>query len=398
MLASIETIYQTKGAHCMQGQIIRRGDRTWLLRVFLGRESSAGKRKYSNETFHGTKKKAQARLNEMLTELNAGTFIKPSKTTLGEFLSQWLEIRKPSLSERTHTDYTYLLEKYVRPTLGASLLMDVTGGDVQALYARMTSELGLGPRMVRYVHTVLSAALKKGVLLKQIRFNPAEHAELPKETRKEVQTFSLDQANKFRKAATVDRLGVVMVFALTTAMRPEEYFGLKWEDVDLKAGEVRVRRALIWRTRGGGWHLSETKTPKSRRTIPIPPSMLFQLRRHKRLQAERRMKLGGAYLNHDLVFATAEGGPLNIQNFTRRHFKTTLKRAELPKDFTLYSLRHTCATQLLAAGENPKVVSERLGHASVKITLDLYCHVLPHMQQAASDRIEKMFFKKVGTQ
>jgi integrase len=306
-------------------------------------------------------------------------------------------MKKPGLSERTHTDYTYLLKKYVRPSLGAKRLMDVSGGDVQALCSRMTSELGLGPRMVRYVHTVLSAALKKGVLLKQIRHNPAEHAELPKQTRKEVQAFSLDQANKFRKAAAGDRLGVVMVFGLTTGMRPEEYFGLQWPDVDLKAGEVRVKQALI-RPKGGGWQLSETKTPKSRRTIPIPPSMVFQLKKHRRLQAEARMKLGSAYVNNDLVFATAEGCPLSIQNFTRRHFKPTLKRAELPEEFTLYSLRHTHATQLLAAGENPKVVSERLGHASVKITLDLYCHVLPHMQQAASDRIEKMFFKKVGTQ
>jgi len=108
------------------------------------------------------------------------------------------------------------------------------------------------------------------------------------------------------------------------------------------------------------------------------------------------MKLGGANRNHDLVFATVEGGPLSIQNFTMRHFKPTLTRAKLPETFTLYSLRHGWATLLLSAGENPKVVAERLGHSSIKIILDTYCHVLPHMQEAASDKLERMLFKKVG--
>ena len=132
----------------MAGQIIRRGERTWMLRVFLGRGAD-NKRTYVNETFRGTKKKAQERLNEMLSEINAGVFIKPRKITLGEFLDQWLEAVKPKLSERTHTDYGYLLTKYVRPTLGGKRLTEVTGADVQALYSNMTEEQELSPRMVR---------------------------------------------------------------------------------------------------------------------------------------------------------------------------------------------------------------------------------------------------------
>ncbi|MEP7274044.1 MAG: site-specific integrase, partial [Acidobacteriota bacterium] len=229
------------------------------------------------------------------------------------------------------------------------------------------------------------------------RFNPAENADLPKQAKKEVQAFSPDQANKFLRAAEKDERGVLLTFALITGMRPEEYFGLQWKDVDLRAGTVMVRRALIWRTKGGGWYFAETKTSHGRRLIPIPASMLKQLKRHKRSQAEARMKLGAAFQNLDLVFTTADGGPLSIQNFTLRHFKPTLTRAKLSETFKLYSLRHTCATLLLSAGENPKVVSERLGHSSVRITLDTYCHVLPHMQQGASDKLEKMLFKKVGT-
>lgn len=380
----------------MAGQIIKRSERTWMLRVFLGRDAN-GKRTYANETFRGTKKKAQERLNEMLTEVNGGTFVKPHKISLNEFLDQWLETVKPRLSERTHTDYTYLLKKYVRPSLGATRLTDLTGGDVQALYARLTDEHKLSPRIVRYVHVVLSAALKKAIKWRYIRFSPTEHAELPKQTRKEVKAFTQEEAASFLEAAKADRYGVLLAFALVTGMRPEEYFGLQWKDVDLTAGTVTIRRALIWRTRGGGWYFSETKTAQSRRTIPIPASVFAQLREHKRTQAEERMKLGAVYQNHDLVFTTPDGGPLSIQNFTMRHFKPTLKRAKLPESFTLYSLRHSCATLLLAAGENPKVVAERLGHSSIKITLDTYSHVLPHMQKAASEKLETMLFGKTGT-
>lgn len=121
----------------------------------------------------------------------------------------------------------------------------------------MTGELELSPRMVRHVHVVLSAALKKAVLRRQIRFNPAQHAELPKQTRKEDQAFSVEEANKFLKAVRAERHGILLAFALISGMRPEEYFGLQWKDVDLKAGEVIVRRALIWRTKGGGWYFSQ---------------------------------------------------------------------------------------------------------------------------------------------
>jgi len=106
------------------------------------------------------------------------------------------------------------------------------------------------------------------------------------------------------------------------------------------------------------------------------------------------LKAGAAYQQNDLVFATPEGGPLAPRNLKWRHFRPILKRANLPQDFRLYDLRHSCATLLVAAGEHPKVVSERLGHATVTLTLDVYSHVLPTMQEAATERLEKMLFSK----
>jgi len=241
--------------------------------------------------FHGTKKKAQARLAEMLSDVSSGSFVKPSALSLNTYLDKWLEVVKPRLSERTHADYTYLLKRYVRPTLGTRKLSDLTATDIQVLYAKM-SDASLSPRIVRYVHTVLSAALKKAVKWSLLRSNPAALAELPKQTRKEMKAFSPEEATRFLEAAKEDRHGVLLAFALVTGMRPEEYFGLQWKDVEWKQGTVTVRRALIWRTKGGGWYFSETKTSRSRRTIPLPASMLAQLKDHKRHQAEERIKLG----------------------------------------------------------------------------------------------------------
>lgn len=175
-------------------------------------------------------------------------------------------------------------------------------------------------------------------------------------------------------------------------MRPEEYLGMQWEDIDKESGTATVQRTLIWRDKGGGWYFGEPKTVRSRRLIPLPASTLRALAEHRRRQAAERLKAGAAYSNHDLVFATPEGGPLMPGNLKRRHFRPILDRAKLPKDFRLYDLRHTCATLLPLAGENPKVVSERLGHATVMLTLDVYSHVLPSMQQAATEKLERMLF------
>lgn len=169
--------------------------------------------------------------------------------------------------------------------------------------------------------------------------------------------------------------------------------GCPWSDVDLDAGLVTVLRSLIWKSyKSGDWYFGEPKTPRSRRRLPLPTSVTTALKVHKRRQAEERLKAGAAYKNLDLVFATSEGQPLIRLNVIQKHFKPILKRAKLPETLRLYDLRHSCATLLLAANENPKVVSERLGHSSITLTMDIYSHVLPDMQQAATEKLEKMLF------
>jgi integrase len=169
---------------------------------------------------------------------------------------------------------------------------------------------------------------------------------------------------------------------------------LQWKDIDFNRGTSTIQRALVWKRKGGGWSLQEPKTSQSRRTIPLPASVLNELKTHRKKQLEERLSLGQAYQNYDFVFATEIGTPLLTSNLTRRHFKPILKKAELSENIRLYDLRHTCATLLLSAGKSPKVIAERLGHSTIVLTLDTYSHVLPSMQKDATDELEQMLFHR----
>ena len=265
---------------------------------------------------------------------------------------------------------------------------------MQTFYSSL-SEKGLSPRTIRFTHSVLASAFKQAVRWRMLAHNPCDSVELPRKAGKEMQSLTPAEATCFLKEAASDRWFALFVLALATGLRPSEYFGLKWSDVDLEHGLVTVQRSLIWRSyKSGDWYFGETKTPRSRRRIPLPASVVRALSEHRRRQAEERLKAGPAYQNLDLVFATGEGQPLIRLNVIQKHFKPILKRAKLPETLRLYDLRHTCATLLLAANENPKVVSERLGHSYITLTMDIYSHVLPDMQQEASEKLEKMLFRK----
>lgn len=327
----------------------------------------------------------------MSTAEQGARFTNPYAITVDEYLNKWLELAaKPRLRERTLDDYEEKLNRYVRPVIGAQKVSDVRSLDVQGVYSLMAGR-SLSPRTIRYTHAILASAIKQAVRWNMLLRNPCAAVELPRLERKEMQALSPAEVTRFLNAAAEDEHTALFAFAVATGMRPEEYLALKWTDVDLEARTATVTRTLVWR-KGGGWYYGEPKTTRSRRTILFPEPLAKVLRTHRAKQAEIKLKAGHAYQSDNLLFATFEGTPLHIRNLTTRHFKPILKRANLSPSFRLYDLRHTCATLLLAANEHPKVVSERLGHASVTLTLDTYCHVLPSMQQAASDTLERILY------
>ncbi|MCA1637507.1 MAG: glycoside hydrolase family 92 protein, partial [Acidobacteria bacterium] len=265
----------------------------WAVRIFLGRDTN-GKRKYFNKTIHGTKKDAQKYLTAKLREKDLGVFIEPASMSLNEYLDKWLsESAKPRLREATLDSYQSLLQKHVREKLGSRKLSDIKPLDVQKLYNRMTENL-LSPRTVRYVHTILKSAFSQAIKWQMLSVNPCSIADLPRQQKNEMKAFSPEQAKRFLEAAKDSKHGLVFAFALASGMRPEEYLALKWSDIDFEKHTATVQRTLIWR-KGGGWYFSEPKTVRSRRTLPLPESLLLRLKTHKRQQAEAILKLCQSY-------------------------------------------------------------------------------------------------------
>jgi len=371
------------------GQIIPRGENKWLIRVPLGQDESTGKRVTYNKTVRGTKKDADKFLTGILRQIDLGEFVEPSTITVNGFLDKWFDTMGSRVTAQTLRSYRYLAANHIRPVIGNRKMSSIHAWDIQQVYAEVEKK-DLSACTVRHVYNVLTGAFSQAVKWRMLKSNPVKLAELPKETRKEMRPLWPEEAARFLKAAESNGFYALFALALTSGMRPSEYLGLKWEDVDIERGVVTVKRTMQSKI-GGGWEFGDTKTPKSKRSIPLPQSTIKALSDHRRKQLEERMRRGGLYRNHDLVFANGDGDPSTLDR-VRRQFQAVLKAADLPSTIRVYDLRHTCATLLLAAGENPKVISERLGHSSVKMTLDVYSHVLPTMQQGAAEKLEKACF------
>ena len=372
----------------MAGQLIERGDRKWLVRIYLGRGAD-GKRKYFNKTIHGNKKDAQRYLNEKLHENDRGQLVVPSRRTVQEYMLAWINKGKPGIRQRTRDSYRWQILRYIIPALGDRRLDRLGPFEIQQMVNDMTAR-GLSPRTVRYAYSVLKSALTQAVRWRMLAANPAQHVELPKRRRKEMRALSPEEASTFLYAIRGDRLEALWELLLVTGLRPGEALGLKWGDIDWEESRVRVQRTLV-RDEDNSWRLEEPKTSKSRRSLVVPPTTMETLRHHRVGQAEERLNTGPDYSDLNLVFANRVGEPLEHRVIVRRHFKPIVKAAGLDP-LRPYDLRHTCATLLLAGGEHPKVVAERLGHSSTVMTMDVYSHVLPSMQEAAAEKLERLLY------
>lgn len=370
-----------------RGGIKKRGD-AWLI-SFHKHVDSRGKRIDFSETVHGTRKDAERRLQQCLLEYDRGVLPDDPKQTLNDYFDRWHETHaKIRNSERTAYGDVAIYARYFRDTIGHKKLNALQPADIQRVYADLHKR-GLGAQTIKHAHATLRKALNQAVKWQMLTQNPALHVETPKVERKERRVLSPDEAKAFIDVCRHQPNGLVLEFALLTGMRPEEFLAVKWEDLDFAAKTVKVRRALV--RHKGRWSFLEPKTSRSRRTIVVPESLVHRLVIHKEKQTFQRLKAQNLWEDNNLVFCGVFGTPLSIPNLTYRYFRPILEKAGLPQ-IRLYDLRHSHATLLLAADENPKVVAERLGHSTIVLTLDTYSHCLPTMQKRASDKLEKMIF------
>jgi integrase len=302
--------------------------------------------------------------------------VPPAKQNLREFLGSWLDTTaSQKVNAATLRSYRERL-KAVDQRIGHLKLDRVVPQTLQALYKALQEELKYSPRTIRYTHTVLSQAFKKAVAWRVLSHNPCENVTLPKKEGIERQVWTVEQLQVFLEATREHPWHALWELLLQTGMRPGEAFGLKW--ADLEGNKIRVQRAVIESQEKGRYTIGEPKTKKSKRTITLMGSTLQTLKAHRAHQAQDILAAGESYQRQDFIFADQTGGFLNIHAVDAR-WETCVRRSKLPR-ITLYGCRHTHATVLLKAGVNPKIVSERLGHASIVLTLDTYSHVLPDMQ------------------
>jgi integrase len=288
-------------------------------------------------------------------------------------------------------DYGKHFERYVKPDLGEVKLCDLQPLMIQAVYSKM-QEKALAPKTVRHAHQVLNGALKQAVRWRMVKYNPADGAQLPKPKRRNIKPLTEEQLPKLLEVAKREGPHYPMfLLAATTGLRPQEYVALNWESVDLDAGTVTVRQAMVYERSGKAGKIGDTKTPKGVRTIPLPTDTKEALREHQRNQRRARLEAGEKWKDQNLVFCTDRGGPLEVGNIATRLFKPLLDKAGLPKTTRLYDLRHTFVTLSLAAGVSPKTVSIWAGHASVSFTLDVYTHLIPSMERAGAEQIDRLF-------
>ena len=377
----------------MKGHLKQRSKGSWTIWVDLGRDPETGKRKQQTLTVRGSKKDAERELRAILTRVEGGAHVKPTKVTVGEFLMQWLEnYVLTNTSPRTAEGYRVIIQRHLMPSLGIIPLPQLQPSHIQGYYARALSEGRadnngkLSARTVRNIHKVLSEALSHAVKWQILVRNVALAVDPPRSSQSEMKTFTEEQARLFLEAVAESPYHELFAIALYTGMRRSELLGLPWKDVDIYLAQLSVTQTLH-RLSSKGFIFGKPKTAKSRRTIALPPTVCILLRQLKERQIAERLLLGLRLQDDDLVFSKPDGKPLDPSTITHT-FRKIVKRAGLPT-LRFHDLRHTHASLMLKQSVHPKIVSERLGHSSIGITLDTYSHVMPGLQEAAALRFEE---------
>jgi integrase len=378
----------------MRGSIRKRG-RTYTWYLFVP-DPATGKPRQRSRGGYRTKRECQAGLNDALAALRAGTFVEMSRRTIGSFVrDEWLPVMELNLRPTTWTTYQGPLNAYVIPTLGAVELQRLTPGHLSVLYRELLTSGrrhrpgGLAPKTVRNVHVLLHRVLKDAVRWGYVVRNVADAADPPKVKPAELQVWSPGQLRAFLAHVQGDRQYAAWLLAATTGMRRGELLGLRWVDVDLDAARIAVRQPRV--VADHAVHVSEPKTARSRRSIALDPVTVAALRQHQARQAADRAAVGPAYVDSGLVFTHPDGSPIHPQRFSD-WFRQHIRAAGLPA-IRLHDLRHSYATAALAAGIPAKVVSERLGHATIAITMDTYSHVLPGLDERAATTVARLILE-----
>jgi integrase len=398
LYVSVERLFDTREKETImarrgngEGSIYqRKSDGKWVGSITL----ENGKRR----VYYGkTRKEVADKLKAAFHEQQQGTLIKSSTQTVAQFLTDWLEnVHRRRVRPRTYERYSEVINLHIIPALGHYQLQKLTAQHVQAFYTRKEDE-GLASTTIHYYHSVLHNALNVAVKWGLITKNVCDLVTPPRKERFDIKPLTEEQAQRLLAALRGHKWEALFTLALATGMRRGELIGLKWQDINFKTGTLQVVRVLtrVPTKMPGREHVyieAEPKTQKSRRNVVIAPFALEALKEHRIRQLEAKLKAGEAWQEHDYVFCTMHGTHLN-PNHIVEEFKKLLNQAGLP-NIRFHDLRHSAASLLLSLGTHPKVVQELLGHTQIGMTLDVYSHLLPGMQEEAMSKLDEALKKQ----
>lgn len=359
-----------------KGSIYQRADGRWCASLSMGMADGKRQRKVLTAS---TRQEAR----EKLKQLRAGPVVKPDRLTVAAYLDTWLTgMIRPSRSYRTWESYRSIIRRRINPAIGSIPLAQLTPPDIR----RMLAGLELTPQSIKCTLRVLRTALEAAVNDGLLPMNLCSRIASPRVLRREFRVWDREEASHFLRAAEGYPDHALYVVALATGMRQGELVALKWDDIDLTRGAIRVQRSLQHQ-KGKGLVACEPKTRQSRRVVRIGTTVVNRLRQHRKEQTATRLA-SPIWCEDGYIFATATGLPL-YSSGVRDRFRAAMCSAGVPA-IRFHDLRHTAATLLLSAGTHPKVVSEMLGHSSIAITLDRYSHFVPALHEDAAMTLDRL--------
>ena len=322
---------------------------------------------------------------QITVELDSGTFIEPSRLTVGEWLDMWLaDYVKISVKLTTYQTYERKCRGNIKPHLAAVKLSALTAPAIQKMINRLNEDLS--PKSVKCIHGILHKALQQAVSLGYIRANPADACKLPKLVKKEITPLDKEEISAFIDAVRGHEFETLYLVTLFTGVRQSEAIGLRWRCVDFETGRILINGQLLRDYAAGGYYFDEsTKNNKSRHIAPAK-FVMAALKKHKVEQMKARMLAGSAWIESDYVFTNESGEHLKHVT-VYKGYKRIVSELGIPTA-RYHDLRHSYAVAAIRAGDDVKTVQENLGHHTAAFTLDQYGHVTENMKRESADRMD----------
>ncbi|NNN08754.1 MAG: site-specific integrase [Acidimicrobiaceae bacterium] len=323
-------------------------------------------------------------------QIDDGLLPKDGNITLSLLFERWSQdVMRHQVEETTLSNYMSVVRHHILPALGHKKLVELNVNDIDRLLSTKR-DCGLAPSTVRRIRTILAQCLDQAIRWGLLFKNVASLSRTPKSMRTEGRTFSRDQAHQFLNATQGNRLAALYALMLCTGLRRGEALGLMWPDFDRDTGIIRVSRQLKRDSRG--LVTSDTKTFRSRRAVNLPRPMILVLLEHEQRQVHERERRGARWRDSGFIFTTGNGAPVDPRNFSR-DFRKVCDAAGLGH-WHPHELRHSAASLMLAQWVALHIVSQVLGHSSIRMTSDVYGHLLEPDRQGAAEAMGALLWEE----